>query len=199
MITTYILTGKRLNGQIEVQYLDGILNAVKSALNEPLNEKQFRAFADAVPMRERGLGELKLIGLHAQRESAPNEKLALFCRLYERHKKIKYSVSPADAGKIKLVRFDEPMLEAYFTSQNFLFRDKQTVSNLVRYYNELRAELAAGPKSKYPDHFSKEYQDKLPDTELKFYWAHLRNLGLTPKKDRTGNVIDWVKKELLQP
>lgn len=59
-------------------------------------------------------------------------------------------MSAADSGKVKLIRFDEALLDHYFTSENFLFKGKQSIANLVRYYNELRAEMAAPPKSKYP-------------------------------------------------
>lgn len=195
MTNTYILTSNRLNGHIEAQYTDGIINAVKTALKEPLNEKQFEAFTDKVPMYEKDLPQLKLIGLHAHKEAGPNEKIALFCRLYEQHKRIKYIVSAADSGKIKLVKIDEPMLLHYFSSDNFLFKGKQSIANLVKNYNELRADIAAGSKSKFPGHFSKEYQDKLKPSELKHYWSHLRSLGLEPQKDRFGVVTDWIRKQ----
>jgi hypothetical protein len=194
MTNTYYLTSKRLNGYIEVEYIDGIINAVKTALNEPLKEKQFEVFTDKVPMYEKDLGQLNLIGLHANRLLATNEKIALFCALYERYKKVKYQVSGADTGKIKLVKLDEAMLDHYFQSDNFLFRGKHSISNLVKYFNELRAECAA-PKHKYPDYFEKTFQDKLKQGEEKFYWAHLRSIGLEPQKDRFGIVTDWVKKK----
>lgn len=189
----YYLTSKRLNGYIEVHYTDGIISAVKTALNEHLKEKQFEVFTDNVPMYEKDIQKLKQIGLHAERLLATNEKVALFCALYERHKKVKYQVSSADTGKIKLIKVDEAMLEHYFQSDNFLFKGKHSIGNLVKYFNELRAELAA-PKQRFPDYFDKSFQDKLKPGEEKHYWAHLRNIGLEPKKDRFGVVIDWIKK-----
>lgn len=193
MTNTYILTSKRLTGHIEVQYTDGILTAVKTLLKDPLNEAQFQAFKDKVPMMEQDLTQLKLIGLQAEKEAGPNAKLALFCRLYQKHKGVKYEVSRADSGKVKLVKFDEPMLEHYFASDNFLFKGKQCISNLVKYYNELRADMATPKKSKYPDHYSKEFENRLKDGEHKLYWAHLRSLGMIAKKDQVGNTIDWIR------
>lgn len=121
-----------------------------------------------------------------------NLKIALFCRQYETHTTVKYKVSPADSGKIKLIKVTDALLTAYFTSQNFLFKNKYSIANLVKYYNELLAEIATAGKPKHPNHYDKAYQAKLPVTEVAAYWAHLRSLGLQPKKDKVGNTIDWV-------
>lgn len=93
---------------------------------------------------------------------------------------------------MKTLTVDEAMLTAYFTSQNFLFKSKQSIANLAKYYNELRAEIAANGKSKHPDSWSLEHENKLSPQELPDYWKHLRSLGLEPKKDRVGKTVDWV-------
>lgn len=137
MITTYTLTGTKIAGHIELQYTDGSLNAIKLAFKEPLNEDKFRVLFDTIAQLEGGIENLRKLGFTITKELAQNEKLGLFCRFYEKYKVIKYRVSPADSGKIKLIKLNDAILTAYFTSVNFIFKDKHTVSNLVRYYNEL--------------------------------------------------------------
>jgi len=190
---TYILTGKRLDGHIEVTYINGLLNAVTMPLKSPLTDVQFEALKSKVSMHERDLANLKLIGITCECAPKPNEQIALFCRKYLQYKGIKYVVGKAEAGKVKLVKFDELMLDVYFTSQSFSFKDKHCIHNLVKFYNELRAEVAAGIKSKYPAHFDRDYFNKLPAGEQKMYLSHLTSLGLVPKQVR-GVTVDWVKK-----
>ena len=193
MITIYKLTSDKISGAIELEYTDSLLTRISIAIKSPLNDNQFKGLISSIGQHEANVGDLKALGLEVSAAIPANIKLAAFCRLYEQHKKIKYRVSPADSGKIKLIQVDEPLLEAYFTSGNFLFKNKHSISNLVKYYNELLAEIVAGPASKHPDHYSKAYQDKLSDKECPDYWNHLRSLGYQPKKDKMGNVVDWVK------
>ncbi|HRF80141.1 MAG TPA: hypothetical protein PL070_08640, partial [Flavobacteriales bacterium] len=67
-----------------------------------------------------------------------NEKLALWCRLYEQFKGIKYKVSPADSGKMKTLSINEELLTFYLDDKElpenattWLFRGKQSIANLV--------------------------------------------------------------------
>lgn len=197
MTANYTLTSQKLDGHIEIQFFEGHLTTVKLVIKAPLNAIQFRALINALPQYESDLPKLEHTGLIAQLEQPANQKIDLFCRLYEVYKRVKYRVSPADSGKIKLIKVNEDMLVFYFNSSNFLFKDKHSIGNLVKYYNELLAEFAqaASAKSgiKYPDYFDQAYQNKLSTKECPAYWAHLRELGLQPKKDRVGNVIDWIK------
>jgi hypothetical protein len=194
-MTNYTLTSPKLNGHLELQFTDGHLNAVKMVIKAPLSGEQFCALMLALPQFEKDLYKLEALNLSVTIDKPANEKIALFCRLYESNKGIKYKVSPADSGKIKLIKADEDILVFYFGSSNFLFRGKHSISNLVKYYNELLADIAAGakPKVKYPDHFDQAFQNKLTSKECPAYWNHLRSLGLMPKKDRVGNTIDWIK------
>lgn len=197
MTANYTLTSQRLNGQIELQFFEGCLITIKMILKQPLNEVQFRTLVTLLPQHESELYKLEGVGLTATLDAPANQKIALFCRLYEAYKGVKYRVSPADSGKIKLVKVDEDMLVFYFNSANFLFRDKHSISNLAKYYNELLAEIAIAskPKSslKYPDHFDQVFQNKLTTKECPGYWNHLRALGYEPKYARTGELLDWIK------
>ncbi|MGZ3753601.1 MAG: hypothetical protein ACXVAY_01500 [Mucilaginibacter sp.] len=192
-MNTYTLQGSRMAGHIELQYTSGLLNCIKLEFKDELKEDKFKLLINEIALHEDKITQLEKLGFTITRQMATNEKVGLFCRFYELHKGLKYKVSAADSGKIKLIKLTDALLTAYFTSDNFLFKGKHSISNLVKYYNELLAEMATPAKSKHPDHFSKAYQDKLSQHDMQEYWAHLRALGLKPVRDRFENVKDWVK------
>ena len=200
MKNTYKLTSKKIRGKIEVEFLDSVLNAFKIEFKQPLTQSQFDAFTTHLPYKEDDINHYEGIGLTVVKldeagSMAANQKIALFCEYYKRHHNLKYIASRQDGGKIKGIKVNDAILTAYFTSENFLFKGRNSISNLVKYYNELLAEMATANKSKHPDHYSKAYETKLKQDELPDYYKHLRSLGLTVKKDRLGNTIDWIKIE----
>lgn len=212
MQTTYTLKSHRLKGYIEITFLNGVLKQIKFDLNETFTSVQWEAFKHNLGYNETMVQHFASIGFEVSKATTQvkeislldlagsgdvpiigtNLKIALFCRLYEKHTTVKYKVSPADSGKIKLIKIEDALLTAYFTSQNFLFKNKYSIANLTKYYNELLAEIATAGKPKHPNSYSKAYEAKLPVSEISGYWIHLRSLGLQPKKDRVGNTIDWV-------
>ncbi|MBD1394278.1 hypothetical protein [Mucilaginibacter glaciei] len=194
MITNYTLTSPKITGSIELQYTAGILTCISIAIKQPLNDVQFNTLLSSVPQSEKDVENLKLLRLTVEPAMPANKKLALFCNKYLEHKGIKYMVSAADSGKIKLIKIDAPILDSYFTSKNFLFANKHTVSNLVRNYNELLAEIAAGPKSTHPDYWSVKHFEKLDSKQQSDYIKHLHSKGLKAVYDRAGNVKDYIKK-----
>jgi hypothetical protein len=181
---------------IELTYTNGILTGIAMPFKHPLSKIQYEALFVNLAQAEADIHHVERIGLRVTVPLAPNQKLAMFCAIYYEVKGLKYKVSAADAGKIKLVDFDAPLLRFYLKSDNFLFKGKQSVSNLVRYINELKAAFTAGPpapKSPHPDHYSPQYEKTLTGKATSDYWQHLRSLGLVPKKDRFGNTTDWIK------
>lgn len=190
----HILNSAKINGTIELEYLNGQLSAIKFNLNAPLTPKQYECFIKCLPHYESEVERFKKLNFDISTPLEPNQKLALFCQLYEMYTGVKYKVNGADAGKIKHLDINRDLLLHYFTSQNFLFKGKHAIGNLARYYNELRAEIAGATKSKFPDVWSEAYENKLAtNQERSAFWAHLRSLGLHPKKDRTGRTLEWVK------
>lgn len=193
MKKVYLLTSKKLKGVIRVSFLDGVFNGIETEIKESLKYEQFTALMNRTPFVEQNIDEFKALGFDITLEQPTNEKIALFCSLYEKRVGVKYKVSRADSGKMKEIKVDEEMLNHYFfTSTNFIFLNKYSIANLVKYYNELKAEIASLGKSSHPSHYSKEYETKLQPGEVAGYWAHLRSLGLKPKKNRVGVTIDWV-------
>lgn len=199
-MNTYILESDKLKGStIEVGYLNGCLKLFKMDLNQVLTPAQLGAISDRLRLANNEhelMAAFNEIGLKPTLSLKTNEKVALFCRLYEMYAEVKYKVSPADSGKIKHIKIDQELLLHYFTSDNFLFKGKYSIGNLVKYYNELLAEMAKGNKGKYPNYWKEDFENKLTNTERNEYWAHLRSLGLEAKKDKMGKTIEWIIKTI---
>ena len=177
---------------MQATYNKGYLNTFEIAIKTPMSEFQFNALVRLMPYREDS-GRFRELGLQVQliQEEAANKKIALFCRLYEKYKSIKYKASRRDGGMIKNITVTEDMLKHYFESESFNFKGKQSVNNLVRYYNELLQEIATKGTSEFPNHWSKEYENKLDTVKIQEYWKHLRRMGLRHVKDAVGNTKEW--------
>jgi hypothetical protein len=191
MAISYLLTSPKLDGTMEAEYdLNGYLTSFKLDLKTPLTVDQFRFLVCRLPYRNDDI-EQNMAPIKVKLKMKSNEKIAFFCKVYEQYKGIKYKVSPADCGKIKHVEINESLLKTYFSSENFLFKNKQSIANFVKYYNELRAE-AAGKINKYPAEYNREFEKSLTNAqELEGYWKHLRSLGLKAVKNPLGKIIDW--------
>ncbi|MDO9554550.1 hypothetical protein [Rhodonellum sp.] len=189
--TTYKLTSSKLEGYLEVSFEGGLLKSFEICFKQPLTRFQFSAFQAALPFEISDMGRLENLGLEAQRTAAPNEKIALFCKIYEKHVGIKYKVSASDSGKIKTVQVDDALLGHYFRSENFLWKGKYSIGNLVKYYNELRADMNTGGKPRHPDEWDKAYFAKLKGEQVSEYYRHLKSLGMNAIKNQTGSIIDW--------
>jgi len=138
----YRLTSPKIEGEIYLIYTDGYFTGCELCLRKPFDCKQFQFFFRETSYHEQfllqhGLGAMLIEEVVVE---ASNIKIARFCDKYFFHNKCKYSVSASDAGKIKLIELPEAMLEHYFRSENFLFKGKHSIANLVRYFNELRSE-----------------------------------------------------------
>jgi hypothetical protein len=190
MKTTYNLTSSAREGSLKLTYENGLLIAFEISFKPAVErEKHIRLFS-TMPVLEPDLAMLENLGLTVTKEALPNEKLALFCRIYEKHKAIKYKVTAADAGKIKQINPTEEQLHAYFRSENFLFKGKQSIANLVKYWNEFRAELAGAGKKQYPNEWNPDLIKKLSPQETMDYYRHLKSLGLEPVK-AGGQVVGF--------
>lgn len=180
-----------MDGHFLISFEEDRLKAFEIAFKDQLTVAQFSYFVSRLPYNEEGLKAYQELGLTIERTAAPNEKIAMFCALYEKHVGIKYKVSPADSGKIKHVQVTEALLHHYFRSDNFLWKGKYSIANLVKYYNELRAEIAQGGKARHPDQWDKAYFAKLQGGQISEYFRHLRELGLKPQKNLRGDIVDW--------
>lgn len=196
MKQVYKLTSKKLEGCIYVTFEKGFLKGFEIDFQSPLNEGQFRGLMLSISyLEEQIFSSAGAIGLTCEKVIllAANKKIAIFCEIYEKYNKVKYKATRQDGGKIKEIKVTPEILESYFQSDNFLFKGKHSISNFVRYYNELMIEISKKGKPSFPDSWSKTYEEKLSPADLSAYWKHLRGLGLKPKKNAIGNIIEWVK------
>lgn len=189
----YIAVSDKIKGKLLLVYQDERLHSFILDFNDQLDYWQWKSLVNALPYNEEGLDSFQRItGLKISREKT-SDKIALFCRYYEQFTKVKYKVSAADSGKIVNVEVTEQLLQAYFKSDNFLFKNKYSIANFVKYYNELRAEAFGEPagKSKHPHHYDRDYERSLSGSELSGYWEHLRSIGLKPVRNRLHQIVDW--------
>src|SRR5690606_31332843 len=193
MKTTYRLTSAKLSGHLAASFEEGLLKEFKIDCHTDLTPQQYGVFLGTLPHTEERVKDFEGVGLQVVPVAIDktNDKVALFCRLYERFIGVKYKASRQDGGKMKLIKVDEPMLRHYFSSTNFLFKGKHSVSNLVRYYNELQAEIANYGKPSFPNGWDANFAAKLSGSEVSAYYAHLRGLGLKPRKDQAQRIVDW--------
>lgn len=202
MIKIYELSSKKLKGEFEVTFRDGILSGIKMAFKDCLNMAQHAALFNHMPLYENDLSTLANFGFAVNEAMPANKKLALFCEYHMKYKKgQKYKANRIDGKRLKEYKINDEILKAYFTSTNFLIigepgsPGRHSVMNLLQYYNQVLSEMAEVGKSKFPDHWNLEFENKLNPQQLAEYWQHLRGLGLIAKKDeRTGRVTDWIKK-----
>jgi len=193
-MTTYELVSQRAKGSVKLTYDGNYLKTVEIDFKEPLSVMQFGTLFASIPYVPAGIEDLALLGFEVKTALRDNEKIALFCRLYEQYVGIKYKVSASDSGKIKKLALNEKLLNHYFTSTRFEFKGKQSIANLAKYWNELLRDYCGDSLvADYPNHWDAAFAAKLDGAQTSKYWAHLRRLGLKPKKDRHGNVTEWLK------
>lgn len=132
-------------------------------------------------------------------ELAVNERIALFCRLYKHFKGAAYVVTPKESGTMRHIQVDQEMLTFYLDEERmpqnqttWLWRGKQSVSNLYTYQNQVRAAMLQPVVSKHPNVWSREHYVKLDGPGITEYMRHLRSLGLVAQMAKDGTIIDFV-------
>lgn len=132
-------------------------------------------------------------------ELQTNEKIALFCRLFKQFKGVAYKVTPKESGTMRHIHVDEDMLRYYFDEEHmpkdqttWLWRGKQSISNLYTYQNQVRAAMQQPQGSKHPNYWSREHYNKLDGAGITEYMRRLKSLGLVPKKHADGTILDFI-------
>ncbi len=179
-MSTYKLTSEKIAGHILLTYKDDNLVQIAIETATPLNLNQYRFLMESMLFNE---WTLRKVGIHENFTMVPviptvplqaNEKIALFCRMYKQfYNGLAYKAYSKDGAMIKNFDISEPLLETYFKSTNFLFKNKHSIRNLITYYNEVRAEHASFGKAKYPNYYCKELLEVLTPKEKYEYKEHL--------------------------
>lgn len=191
----YFLVSDKIRGSIIVEYLNGTLTCVELELREHLLPDQVVIlFNKLLTHKERDLikGRWQLF------EDTPiNKKIAIFCEKYSFYNNgVKYKVRPKEAGMIANVEITKKSCDCYFMSKNFLFQNKYSIANYVKYYNELRAEMAGA--NRFPNYYSKDFAGTLSGKEYMEYIKYLKSLGYVAKM-RGNEMIDMIyKSEVLK-
>jgi hypothetical protein len=128
-----------------------------------------------------------------------SQRIALWCQLWKQYKGTAYRVMPSDAGKMRHLKLDAAMLHYYLNDDAlpavgapWYWRGKQSISNLVKYQNEVRASMSAPAPSRHPNHWSQEHLRKLDGAGITEYHRHLKGLGLVARIARDGSILDYV-------
>lgn len=182
---------KETTGQILVTYQDGRFKSIIFEPKEPEKiEQSFRYLIERIPFRE---DDIKTSGLPLEAMSGKltADKIALFCRMYKQYCLIDYKISRAETGIIKGAEVTEPLLKVYFETTEWWAKTK-SVTNYFKNLNEIRRIALVGGSPKYPNSWDKTYASRLSPQQLTEYFAHMRSIGLTQKKNKFGEVIDWI-------
>lgn len=213
-LTKYKITVENLTGFALVVYQDGLFKSFLTDVKPPFNNLQLNWILSKIPANEvmlaeqlviKGKGKITLENLSAEpviKGDGNDSFIALFCDLFKEKTNVNYKVSAADAGKVKYLALKREewlrMLTTYFDSENFLFVNKWSIGNLVKYINELRVEafgVVAQPKKKFPLPYDHLFFVKLDMAGQQEYWAYLRENGYvwTPNVGRNASGGKWVK------
>lgn len=190
-----------MNGEIVLTFHDGHLYNILFRLSRPLTPAQCDLLKKNIPFVDYYLHEFaNVCGLHYEPiiETTAMDKVALFMKAYHHHLGLDYQKQKLDHLMIKKYDVTEALLNTYFTSDNVLFKEKHSIGNFCKFYNQLRAENAGAYKQKrFPDRYDVNFIRTIKTTEdLQEYYAHLRGIGLKPKfKPDTSQIIDFVKPE----
>jgi len=213
-LSRFKITAVKSPGYMMVVYEDGHFKSILNEFKPPLSELQLNLLLNRIPdnpdhlmpmINEKYAGRILVEKMHAigdahekpLEDMPPNMKIALFCEFFEAKTKVKYKVSPADSGKVTHLRANakewENLLQVYFDSNNFLFKNKYSISNIAKYWNELRVEALGEPVSNFPIPYSQAYFKTLDLNGQRAYWTALRAAGYTyvAASNREGK---WVKK-----
>jgi hypothetical protein len=213
----YKITSASAPGYMMVTYHDSHLKSILNEFKPPLTDVQLNYILNRIPDDQAQLSTIiegtskgklsvesvKSIGEEpaATVEDIPvNEKIAIFCELYEQAEGIKYKVTAAEIGKIKALAITAEdlrfVLESYFPCQEWFAKIK-SVGNFVRYFNELRAIAYARPRRKgFKLPYNHEYYVSLSMMDKRDYHIFLKENGYEyqPSGGRGGN---WTLKSNL--
>lgn len=155
-----------------------------------------------LPWSEERVANFKAQGyqITIEREQSTHERIAVWCKLYKHYKGLPYRVSAADSGRMKQMAITEPLLRYYLDdhraanagSAGWLWKGKQSIANLSRYWNEVRTTMVAPEPSRHPNLWDRAHLAKLDAAGITEYHRHLKSIGLIPKHHRDGSVLDYV-------
>lgn len=101
---------------------------------------------------------------------------------------------PLERRKLNELEFTKEEVEAFKNSREWYAKTKD-VSSFISHIQKVRIAMKGSNGNGFPDHYSASFEAKLPTEERPKYWAHLRELGYKPIKNKTGKVVNWEKEK----
>lgn len=144
-------------------------------------------------------GQGMVVEIVPDKQQTGYDRVALFCKWYKHYKGLPYKATGIDGKRLKEFgsNLTEPLLKFYLDDTNmpdtpttWLFKGKQSIANLLRYWNEVHAAMAAPAPSRHPNHWSREHYNKLDGPGITEYFRHLKSLGLEVVKHR-NEIVDF--------
>jgi hypothetical protein len=201
LLKKYIITSEKFEGFLIMTYQDGLFKSCINEIKTPIKREVWDSFRINMPFREELLKGLQHHGLKVcekeydlssmeEQEKPGYERVKLFCQIFEEMKGRKYKVYAGEGKKIQLVPVTEAIIRYYFRSTNFLWHTKWSISNLVKFWNELQTEMAEGkPAMRFPDYYSPEYVAQLLPAQVPYYHQHLIKKGLIPVRNSFNEIV----------
>lgn len=198
---------EKLKGYAQFVFLGEGLSELKLNFKEPLNSNQKELFKLNLPFQVQDLNGFRQLGFKVVEKAMKKQidnglKVALWSKHYGRYVKKKaqgnneapksYKIMPKEIGMLSNVLVTEEMLQAYFDCEEWWCKTK-SVGNYVSRINEIELLLSTKGSSttKHPNKWDPNYFKTLDNAEHADYYRHLRLMGYTPVKAKTGHIIDW--------
>ena len=198
---------EKLKGYAQFVFIEGSLTELKMNFKEPLNTVQKELFKLNFPFQVQELDQFRKLGFKVVEKNLKKQvdnglKVALWSKYYGKYVKKKakganeapksYRIMPKEIGMLSHVEVTEEMLQAYFECEEWWCKTK-SVGNYVSRINEIELLLSTAGSSttKHPNKWDRDYFNMLDSAEHADYYRHLRLMGYTPVKAKTGHIIDW--------
>lgn len=206
-ISKYRITITGRQGSASVLYEDDVFKSLITEFKPALTDKELNWTLSHIPSTELALNDWLVVAAKGKVQLehislfAPDQVIALFCRLYEDKTGRKYKATGPDAGKIKELCKQaakwQPLLECYFKSSNFLFKNKYSIANLTKYWNELDVEAFGIRQGKdFPLPYDQDYFASLNMMDQREYHKYLHKAGYIFQHN-PGRGGKWIKKEFI--
>jgi len=200
---SYTYYSERLDTYLTLTFKHGFLYGFHLDYSKRLNDTQKEYLKQHLPWNEQARNQIERLGFREmpsqERLRQPSSKIAAFAAAYKEHFGINYQPTPKEKGLIRGVEVSRALLKAYMESQEWWCANAKSISNYANNINQVRQlALTQQPdrkRKRFPDHYDAQFEKKLDEATVQQYWAHLRGLGLRPKKSATGHTIDWVAQE----
>jgi hypothetical protein len=187
----YKFSSPKLDGSIILSYNDGILRSILFDLKTPLSQQQEQWFLKNIleyafrePAGDTQFERILLSHLVKIVQPAANNKVSLFCEYYSKNVKdkdgnpVEYKRGRKDHLVLRTYDVTPELLTTYFNSENILFKNKYSIGNYIKFYNQLRAEAAGATKTViFKNYYDKEFEARMDAKTMQQYWEHLRENG----------------------